>query len=177
MVSRFKKLFSRSVSQETGGFDVQEQPTPFLGKLLLMVLAVVLLFFGWRGLDSLGDIPAKPEKLSSCFVQVGPPFFARGEEKSSRFFVPAKGWFEAFPVHIFLSSSHVQDSYEFRESGGFAPAQKFSEPVFEADAPKYVEEKTCGFSVYEKSAGVPGSFTLAKNGTANTISSKNTQNL
>lgn len=52
------------------GFEPEEQKTPFLGRVILLVLAVVLLFFGWRGLDDLRTIPNEPEQLSYCFTGV-----------------------------------------------------------------------------------------------------------
>lgn len=53
------------------GFEPEEKPTPFLGKVLLLILTVVLLFFGWRGLEDLKRVPQRPEQLSPCFVHMG----------------------------------------------------------------------------------------------------------
>ena len=52
--------------QETIGFEPEEQKTPLLGRILLIILAIVLLYFGWAGLSDLGKIPTRPERLSDC---------------------------------------------------------------------------------------------------------------
>jgi len=53
--------------EEAIGFEPEEQKTPWFGRILLIILAGVLLYFGWSGLSDLGRIPQKPEPLSSCF--------------------------------------------------------------------------------------------------------------
>ena len=57
---------------DTVGFEPEEKPTPFLGKALLFILTIVLLFFGWRGMEDLKRVPDSPERLSNCFVRVQP---------------------------------------------------------------------------------------------------------
>lgn len=52
--------------EEAIGFEPEEQKTPWLGRILLVILAVVLLYFGWVGLSDLGRIPDRPERLSRC---------------------------------------------------------------------------------------------------------------
>lgn len=43
-----------------------EQRTPKAGYILLIAMFITSLFFGWRALDDLQDVPQKPEYLSSC---------------------------------------------------------------------------------------------------------------
>lgn len=43
-----------------------EQKTPKAGYILLIIMFVVSLYFGWRALDDLGNVPRKPELLSRC---------------------------------------------------------------------------------------------------------------
>ncbi|MEK7510580.1 MAG: hypothetical protein AAB567_03495 [Patescibacteria group bacterium] len=81
------------------GFEPEEKPTPFLGKVLLVVLTIVLLFFGWRGLEDLGDIPKEPEQLSQCFVRVGPKFISRGAVRHM-----SVNDVESFPTYYFSSN-------------------------------------------------------------------------
>ena len=57
---------------DTVGFEIGEKQTPFLGKVLLLILTIVLLFFGWRGMEDLKRVPESPERLSNCFVRVRP---------------------------------------------------------------------------------------------------------
>lgn len=63
-----KNIFGKKKNelQEPIGFEPEEHKTPWLGRILLVILAGILLFFGWVGLGDLGDIPKKPERLSQC---------------------------------------------------------------------------------------------------------------
>jgi hypothetical protein len=64
MIIFFRK--KESGQDEAIGFEPEEQKTPWLGRILLIILAGVLLLFGWVGLSDLGRIPSEPEKLSEC---------------------------------------------------------------------------------------------------------------
>ncbi len=55
---------SRDMAEELPGET--EQRTPKAGYLLLFVMFVAALFFGWRAIDDLADVPEKPEFLSRC---------------------------------------------------------------------------------------------------------------
>ncbi len=61
----FKKNKEQKNTNEIG-FEERERKTPFLGYLLLVAMAIVVLLFGFAVLDDLGNVPQKPEKLSSC---------------------------------------------------------------------------------------------------------------
>lgn len=43
-----------------------EKQTPKAGYVLLIAMFAASLFFGWRALDDLNDVPLKPERLSHC---------------------------------------------------------------------------------------------------------------
>lgn len=48
------------------GYEEGERKTPKAGYILLLAMFIASLFFGWRAIDDLKDVPTKPEKLSSC---------------------------------------------------------------------------------------------------------------
>ena len=54
------------ISRVTPGFEETEQRTPKVGYILLLAMFVAALFFGWRAISDLQDVPTKPEQLSSC---------------------------------------------------------------------------------------------------------------
>lgn len=65
-------FFSRKkeeISRVNPGFEPEERRTPKAGYILLFLMFLSALFFGWRALDDLQDVPAKPEALSSCAAQ------------------------------------------------------------------------------------------------------------
>lgn len=97
-----KQLQPEKEATSTIGFETEEQPTPLLGRLLLFILALLLLFFGWRGLEDLGNIPQKPEALSDCFVYVGSSTLSRGELRNRPRIALTSS--EKFPTY-YLSSS------------------------------------------------------------------------
>lgn len=108
-------------TQETVGFEPEEQPTPLLGRLLLILLAFLLLFFGWRGLEDLGNIPQKPEALSDCFVYVGTSTLSRGELRSKPRIALTSA--QNFPTYYLSSSTTCSfSSYEI-QAGVPAPYQ------------------------------------------------------
>lgn len=47
-------------------FDGTEHSTPKAGYILLFLMFIAALFFGWRAIDDLKDVPQKPEFLSYC---------------------------------------------------------------------------------------------------------------
>lgn len=61
----FKNLFKKENKEEIG-FEPEEQKTPLLGKILLLILAIVLIIFGTTGTNDIKKIPKKPENLSTC---------------------------------------------------------------------------------------------------------------
>lgn len=63
---RFFKKKTEEISRTTPGFEETERRTPKAGVILLLVMFVAALFFGWRALDDLGRIPNKPQQLSDC---------------------------------------------------------------------------------------------------------------
>ncbi|OHA52503.1 MAG: hypothetical protein A2991_04230 [Candidatus Terrybacteria bacterium RIFCSPLOWO2_01_FULL_58_14] len=105
----------RDVSVSASGFEPEEHPTPFLGKVLLVMMTIVLFFFGWRGLDDLGEIPARPDRLSSCFVAVEEPAFTRGDLRFVASLDPKRP--ETFPSYIFDDFRGCTFSSFEREAG------------------------------------------------------------
>ena len=64
-------LFSKNKKEEVidpahPGYEEGERKTPKAGYILLLAMFIASLFFGWRAIDDLQDVPTKPEKLSSC---------------------------------------------------------------------------------------------------------------
>jgi len=103
MIWPFHKKTEDVQQNQAIGFEPEERPTPWLGKILLVIMGVVLLFFGWIGLGDLGDIPTKPERLSSCFVRIGASSIARGGYGYySSFSTPDN--LSNFPTRFFSSS-------------------------------------------------------------------------
>lgn len=74
MFNFFKKIWIRQahhggpeeISRVNPGFEETEQKTPKAGILLLIVMFVAGIFFGWRALDDLGNVPGVPAPLSDC---------------------------------------------------------------------------------------------------------------
>ncbi|MBI3273706.1 MAG: hypothetical protein HYZ69_01035, partial [Candidatus Colwellbacteria bacterium] len=54
------------ISRVTPGYEETERRTPKVGYILLIAMFVAALFFGWRAIDDLQNVPQKPEQLSSC---------------------------------------------------------------------------------------------------------------
>lgn len=69
MFSFFKKLFNKPVPSLSLDIAETEQKTPKAGYILLIAMVVVSLFFGWRAVDDLQDVPQRPEILSYCANQ------------------------------------------------------------------------------------------------------------
>lgn len=54
------------ISRVTPGYEETENRTPKVGYVLLLAMFIAALFFGWRAISDLQDVPTKPELLSSC---------------------------------------------------------------------------------------------------------------
>lgn len=54
------------ISRVNPGFEVEERRTPKAGYILLFLMFLSALFFGWRALDDLKDVPTRPQALSRC---------------------------------------------------------------------------------------------------------------
>ena len=64
-------LFSKNKKEEIvdpsrPGYEEEERRTSKAGYLLLLAMFIAAVFFGWRAIDDLQNVPEKPEKLSSC---------------------------------------------------------------------------------------------------------------
>ncbi len=66
MFNFFKKKNAERIDAARPGFEEEERKTPKAGYLLLFFMFVASLFFGWRAIDDLQDVPARPEALSHC---------------------------------------------------------------------------------------------------------------
>lgn len=67
----FKNLIRRPADKKEEmpiDFDGTERSTPKAGYILLFLMFIAALFFGWRAISDLKDVPQKPEFLSSCAV-------------------------------------------------------------------------------------------------------------
>lgn len=63
---RFFSKKENQISRVTPGYEETERRTPKTGYILLLVMFVAALFFGWRAIDDLQNVPTMPESLSSC---------------------------------------------------------------------------------------------------------------
>ncbi|MDP3948065.1 MAG: zinc ribbon domain-containing protein [bacterium] len=61
----FKKK-AEEISRTTPGFEEGERKTPKAGIVLLIIMFVAGIFFGWRALDDLSRVPGSPAVLSFC---------------------------------------------------------------------------------------------------------------
>lgn len=61
-----KKSPEDNISRVTPGYEETERQTPKAGYVLLLAMFAAALFFGWRAISDLQDVPTKPESLSSC---------------------------------------------------------------------------------------------------------------
>src|SRR3989344_5152199 len=67
MFTLFKK--EKEISRTTPGFEEDERKVPKTGLLLLIIMFIAGLFFGWRALDDVASLPQQPEQLSYCGSQ------------------------------------------------------------------------------------------------------------
>ena len=63
---KFWKKKEEEISRENPGFEESEHQTPKARVVLLIVMFIAGLFFGWRALDDVGRIPSPPQALSAC---------------------------------------------------------------------------------------------------------------
>src|SRR3989344_494237 len=61
----------QEISRTNPGFEETERRTPKLGYLLLLIMAVAGIIFGWMALDDLSRIPSRPTPLSYCSNRYG----------------------------------------------------------------------------------------------------------
>src|SRR3989344_2941521 len=54
------------ISRSNPGFEEDERRVPKTGVLLLIVMFVAGIFFGWRALDDVARLPQQPEAISFC---------------------------------------------------------------------------------------------------------------
>lgn len=73
------------ISRTAPGFEETERKTPKTGVVLLIVMFIAGVFFGWRALDDMGRIPAEPALLSYCAYRYEPGYL---EESFTRPFKP-----------------------------------------------------------------------------------------
>jgi predicted RNA-binding Zn-ribbon protein involved in translation (DUF1610 family) len=72
MFSIFKKKPQEEISRSNPGYEEKERRTTAAGFILLVIMFVAGLFFGWRALDDLGRIPSRPAALSLCASRYAP---------------------------------------------------------------------------------------------------------
>lgn len=63
---KFWKKKEEEISRENPGFEEDERKMPKTGLLLLLVMVIAGIFFGWRALDDIARLPQAPEPLSYC---------------------------------------------------------------------------------------------------------------
>lgn len=144
---------NRVPTNETVGFEPEEHSTPFLGRVLLVFLAVALLFFGWSGLEDLGDIPQKPQNLSECSGYYS--------YRSGR--VPEFGIEPAYPGDKFQNYDYTFERYpsctfsSFEEEAGVPEAYRAARTVW---AEREAKRKTAIAPLETQLAALNRSITL-----------------
>lgn len=96
----FLKKQNKQSSEIPAGTEVAEteQKTPKAGYILLIAMVVTSLFFGWRAIDDLQDVPQKPEVLSYCANQFLPyEWEDLGRSQVARY-IPEYGYEPGKPV-------------------------------------------------------------------------------
>lgn len=66
---RLKFWSKKSLESHPQGYEETEYRTPKAGYILLLAMFIVSVFFGWRALDDLQNVPERPESLSYCAAQ------------------------------------------------------------------------------------------------------------
>lgn len=64
----FKKKLE-PISRTNPGYEETERRTPKAGVILLVIMFIGGIFFGWNALDDLARIPTEPEALSYCGIR------------------------------------------------------------------------------------------------------------
>ena len=67
----FSPRSSDTISRLEPGFEETERRTPWTGVLLLIIMFIAGLFFGWRAVDDLSRVPSRPADLSYCSSRYG----------------------------------------------------------------------------------------------------------
>ena len=81
---KFFRKKTEEISRTEPGFEETERKTPKAGILLLIIMFVAGIFFGWRALDDLGRIPNMPPRLSYCGSQYHTAYVSYGRVEPSR---------------------------------------------------------------------------------------------
>ena len=132
----------KPISRELPGFEESEHRTPKAGYILLIAMCVASLFFGWRAVDDLRDVPAKPPFLSAC----ARPFVMYNWEDRGRY------GYEYYPPEA-VSPVYYDASQPL-------PAPEISrdvKPIFGKD-----QEEKCSFSRFENTHDIPQLFEKRK---------------
>lgn len=73
----FFKKKPDQISRTNPGFEETERRTPKAGVLLLIIMFIGGIFFGWNALDDLARIPTEPEALSYCGTRYRTAYVSR----------------------------------------------------------------------------------------------------
>ena len=113
------------ISRVTPGYEETERQTPKAGYILLIAMFAASLFFGWRAISDLQDVPEKPTHLSQCAI----PFLTYSWEDYGRF------QYESYPTgEVFYDARPFKPaSREMGEECVFSELEKKYgiPPVFE----------------------------------------------
>src|SRR3989344_5056725 len=66
---KFFKRQTEDISRTEPGFEEGERRTPWTGVVLLIIMFIAGLSFGWRAVDDLARVPSRPVDLSHCSTQ------------------------------------------------------------------------------------------------------------
>lgn len=128
MFNFFRKK-QEEISRTTPGFEETERKTPKTGVILLVIMFVAGIFFGWRALDDLAKIPSKPAPLSYCGRDYQP--------------------LSAVPYSYYSGHSGFYEDYSYQQK----PLS--SEPYYNY----YRDSQKCVFNQTEKERNIPALMT------------------
>ncbi len=139
MFSFFKKqnqvLAERPTHSELGD---TEQRTPKAGYLLLLVMVIASLMFGWRALDDVSNVPLRPQILSQCANEF---LFVDWEDVGR------------FSYYQYAEPAYFDDSFPASYDRSLASLNGLNGPYYPRK-----EKSQCAFSALEVKYGIPKAY-------------------
>lgn len=98
---QFFRKKQEEISRTEPGFEETERKTPKAGIVLLIIMFIAGIFFGWRALDDLAGVPNAPPPLSNCSYSFRSAYVREGLVRP----------FEPPPLYDEYGRSYYGDSY------------------------------------------------------------------
>jgi len=163
MFSFFKNKKEEVIDPARPGYEEGERKTPKAGYILLLAMFIASLFFGWRAIDDLKDVPTKPERLSSCassyITYRWEDYWRDGYQNQYYRSYPVDYYspYESKPACVFSSFEKKYDIPEVFAK--IDPIQeelnKLRQDLNNANSGLQKEEQQYNLGLQEKQAGVP----------------------